>query len=128
MPSEGKIEPRPFVKWAGGKRWLTTYVEKLTPEKWTGRYYEPFVGGGALFFALQPKRATLSDANEELITTYRAIRDNPGDVIRTLRAYPFGERFFYHLRERTPRADYKIAARLLYLNRTCWNGLYRVNR
>lgn len=128
MTPEGKIEPRPFVKWVGGKRWLTAHIEKIKPKGWGGRYFEPFVGGGALFFALQPKRATLSDTNEELITTYIAIRDNPDGVIRSLLSYPFGKRFFYHLRKHIPRTDRTIAARFLYLNRTCWNGLYRVTR
>jgi DNA adenine methylase len=91
-------------------------------------YFEPFVGGGALFFALQPKRATLSDTNEELITTYLAIRNNPDDVIQSLHSYPFGKHFFYHLRRQAPRTEHTTAARLLYLNRTCWNGLYRVTR
>lgn len=126
MLSKEKVDPQPFVKWAGGKRWLTAQIGKIKPKGWTGRYFEPFVGGGALFFALQPKRATLSDANEELITTYLAIRNNPDAVIRSLQSYPFGKRFFYRLRGQNPRADYTIAARFLYLNRTCWNGLYRV--
>jgi DNA adenine methylase len=121
-------DARPFVKWAGGKRWLAAHAEKIKPKDWDGRYYEPFVGGGALFFALQPKRATLSDANGELISTYIAIRDNPDGVIESLQGYPFGERFFYRLRDQNPRAGHKIAARLLYLNHTCWNGLYRVTR
>lgn len=120
------IEARPFIKWAGGKRWLTAHIQKIKPKGWSGRYFEPFVGGGALFFALKPKWAVLSDVNEELITTYLAIRNNPDDVIQLLQSYPFGERFYYQLRDQNPRAGHTIAARFLYLNRTCWNGLYRV--
>jgi len=119
---------RPVVKWAGGKRWLAAHIHELKPRKWRGRYYEPFVGGGALFFALQPPRATLADTNKELITTYRAIQGDPDGVIRLLGSYSYGKRFFYKLRDRAPRADHTIAARFLYLNRTCWNGLYRVTR
>ena len=66
---------QPFVKWAGGKRWLANAVTELTPKNWSGKYYEPFLGGGSFFFALSPKEATISDLNSELITTYRVIRD-----------------------------------------------------
>ncbi|HKW30818.1 MAG TPA: Dam family site-specific DNA-(adenine-N6)-methyltransferase [Verrucomicrobiae bacterium] len=124
--SPSSTPARPFIKWAGGKRWLAAHVEKIKPKAWNGRYFEPFVGGGALFFALQPKKATLSDANKELIATYLAIRNNPDDVIQLLQSFPFGKRFFYRLRDQNPRAGFTIAARFLYLNRTCWNGLYRV--
>jgi DNA adenine methylase len=108
-----KTEPLPFVKWAGGKRWLAAQIGKIKPQGWSGRYYEPFVGGGALFFALQPKRATLSDANADLIATYLAIKEDPDAVIETLRTYPFDEEFFYRLRDQNPRRAHKIAARFL---------------
>ena len=128
-PGPAKSKPlRPVVKWAGGKRWLAAHIHELKPPMWRGRYYAPFVGGGALFFALQPARATLADTNRELITTYRAIQGDPNGVIRLLGSYSYGKRFFYKLRDRAPRADHTIAARFLYLNRTCWNGLYRVTR
>jgi DNA adenine methylase len=120
---------RPFVKWPGGKQWLASAAPHLVPVKWsTGRYYEPFVGGAAFFFALEPARATLSDRNVELITTYRAVRQHTAAVVRLLTRYPYDEEFYYRMRDTTPRAQVMIAARLLYLNRTCWNGLYRVNR
>jgi len=119
---------KPVVKWPGGKQWLAAAAPHLVPANWNGRYYEPFVGGAAFFFALEPARATLSDRNTELMETYRAIRSNPESVIRLLRGYPYDERFYYHIRDARPRSPATIAARLLYLNRTCWNGLYRVNR
>ncbi len=119
---------QPVVKWAGGKQWLAVAAPLLTPPRWTGRYYEPFVGGGAFFFALKPSRATLSDRNSELITAYRALRNDPEGVIRLLSRYPYEADFYYRLRARTPRSPRAIAARLLYLNRACWNGLYRVNK
>src|SRR2546425_3703032 len=120
---------RPFVKWPGGKQWLASAAPMLVPMNWTtGRYYEPFVGGAAFFFALEPARATLSDRNEELIVTYRPVRNSTNAVVRLLRRYPYDEKFYYHIRETSPRAHASIAARLVYLNRTCWNGLYRVNR
>lgn len=119
---------KPLVKWPGGKQWLAGAAPYLIPLGWSGRYYEPFVGGGALFFALQPRRATLSDCNRELITAYRAIRQNPEAVIHLLSQYPYRKDFYYEIRSRSPHSPYGIAARLLYLNRTCWNGLYRVNK
>jgi DNA adenine methylase len=87
----------------------------LVPKKWEGRYYEPFGGGAALFFALRPSRATLADRNAELMATYRAIRTQADDVIRLLRRYPYDEPFYYDVRSTTPRALATIAARLLYL-------------
>ena len=119
---------RPVVKWAGGKQWLAPAAPYLMPEGFVGRYFEPFLGGAAIFFAMEPARATLSDRNEILITTYRALRNETEDVIRLLSRYPHDEAFYYRMRARLPRSPHSIAARLLYLNRTCWNGLYRVNR
>lgn len=82
---------------------------------------------GSFFFAIQPTQATISDLNQELITTYIAVRDEPEKVIRLLSTYPYDEEFYYSLRDKEPRKPHTIAARLLYLNHTCWNGLYRVN-
>lgn len=95
-----------------------------------GRYYEPFLGGGALFFALQPRRAVLADRNERLIRTYKGVRDQVGEVIRLLRGYPHDPAFFYSLRDRDIDAatDAEVAAWFIYLNKTGFNGLYRVNR
>lgn len=120
---------KPFVKWPGGKQWLANAAPLLVPAKWgMGRYYEPFVGGAAFFFALEPAYATLSDRNRELMMTYRAIRSDADAVIRLLERYPYDEDFYYRMRDTSPRSEAVVAARLLYLNRTCWNGLYRVNR
>jgi DNA adenine methylase len=98
------------------------------PPDFDGRYWEPFLGGGAFFFALSPKRATLSDKNEELIHTYIALRDDHEAVVDLLRRHRYKFRFYYRTRKRVPRSPQGIAARMIYLNRTCWNGLYRVNR
>jgi DNA adenine methylase len=119
---------KPFVKWPGGKQWLAGAAPHLVPVRWRGRYYEPFAGGAAFFFALEPALATLSDRNWELMTTYRAIRGNVEAVMRLLKRCRYDEKFYYQIRESRPRSGAAIAARLLYLNRTCWNGLYRVNR
>jgi len=120
---------RPFIKWAGGKRQLLpSLLDHAHPNPST--YYEPFVGGGALFFAMRPKRAVLADVNERLIRTYRGVRDHVEDVIGLLRKYPHDPAFFYRFREENVDAtsDAEVAAWFIYLNKTGFNGLYRVNR
>jgi DNA adenine methylase len=120
---------RPFLKWAGGKRQLIPALLRHVPEGFP-RYFEPFVGGGALFFTLRPRNAVLADVNERLIRTYRGVRDHVDDVIGLLRGYPHDEKFFYKLREVDidARTDAEVAAWFIYLNKTGFNGLYRVNR
>jgi DNA adenine methylase len=95
-----------------------------------GRYLEPFVGGGSLFFHLRPKTALLSDLNEELMITYQVVRDRVEDLIALLSSYPYSKEFYYRLRSQDPAGLDEVAraARLIYLNRTCYNGLYRVNK
>lgn len=119
---------KPLVKWAGGKQWLAPAAPYLAPRGFTGHYFEPFLGGGAFFFALEPASGTLSDRNEELIATYDAVRNDTEGVIRLLKTYPYDKEFYYALRARAPHSPRTAAARFLYLNRACWNGLYRVNR
>lgn len=118
----------PFLKWAGGKRWLTRTNPDLFPEKFE-IYIEPFLGSGAVFTFLKPKLAILSDTNRELINTYKAIRDNHSLVTRYLREHhtQHSHDYYYAIRSSTPRSRFKQAAKFIYLNRTCWNGLYRVN-
>jgi DNA adenine methylase len=120
---------RPFVKWAGGKRQLLPELLSHAPRKF-GRYFEPFVGGGALFFALSPANAVLADVNERLIRTYKGVRNHVEEVIALLSSYPHDEKFFYELRELDidPHSDAKVAAWFIYLNKIGFNGLYRVNR
>jgi DNA adenine methylase len=123
---------RPFLKWAGGKRQLLPELLAHAPGPPGSRatYYEPFLGGGALFFAQRPRRAVLADVNERLIRTYRGVRNHVDDVIALLRRYPHDRAFFYGLREKDidPASDAEVAAWFIYLNRTGYNGLYRVNR
>lgn len=118
----------PFLKWAGGKRWLvTSHSDFLTlPYK---RYIEPFLGSGAVFFHLTPKRAILADSNKELINTYQAIKDNWKGVKKELQIHHrnHSKKYYYAMRSSNPRTPHTKAARFIYLNRTCWNGLYRVN-
>lgn len=118
---------RPFLKWTGGKQWLSLVASRLLPDNFSGTYYEPFLGGGAMFFALSPKSAMLSDTNAELIATCEALRDDVDAVIRTLRRYPHNRAFFEQIRRRKPRTPTTVAARFVYLNKTAFNGLYRVN-
>ncbi len=115
---------RPFIKWAGGKRQLLLSLLQHAPQK-TGRYFEPFIGGGALFFALQPKRAVLADVNARLIRTYKGVQNNVDDVIHLLRGYPHNPTFFYKFREKNIDAgsDAEVAAWFIYLNKTGFNGL-----
>ncbi|CAN7353640.1 DNA adenine methylase [Polaromonas sp. LjRoot131] len=120
--------PPPFLKWAGGKRWLSSkVVHAVAPV--AGRYIEPFLGSGAVFFALEPKKAILSDTNEELISSYAAVRNDPYQVLSLLKEHQrlHSVEYYYQIRAYKPRNEYRKAARFIYLNRTCWNGLYRVN-
>lgn len=118
----------PFLKWAGGKRWLTTAYGHLLPRDFD-RYVEPFLGGAAVFFHLQPKAALLSDQNADLINLYQQIKEHWTKVHRALRRHQrnHSKKYYYTERDRQHRAAHERAAQFLYLNRTCWNGLYRVN-
>lgn len=120
---------RPFLKWAGGKRQLLGELVRRVPERYA-RYFEPFIGGGALFFQLAPRKAVLADVNERLIRTYRGVRNHVDDVIALLQDYPHEAEFFYELRKVNidVRSDAEVAAWFIYLNKTGFNGLYRVNR
>ncbi|HEX8224960.1 MAG TPA: Dam family site-specific DNA-(adenine-N6)-methyltransferase [Allosphingosinicella sp.] len=119
----------PFLKWAGGKRWLRSIVADLKLPL-TGKYFEPFLGSGAIFFQLSPSRARLSDTNSDLVATYKAIQAHPLAVEAALRelSVHHSDDFYYEVRESSPTDVAKRAARFIYLNRTCWNGLYRVNK
>lgn len=125
--------PRPFLKWAGGKTQIADQIIRHRPSNFRA-YHEPFVGSGAVFFALFRRglihRATLSDINWELMETYRAIRDCPEEVMKTLAEFPYSRDFYYYLREKNPHelSLAERAARMIYLNKTGYNGLYRVNR
>lgn len=118
----------PIIRWAGSKRKL---LPRLVPFWNAGynRYIEPFAGSAALFFALQPQQAILSDINAELIEALQIIRDEPESVYERLRRHPLGERSYYRLRARSPRNlnPLQRAARFVFLNRFCFNGLYRTN-
>lgn len=118
----------PFLKWPGGKRWFVASHSQLLPSKFN-RYIEPFLGGGSVFFHLKPKKAILSDLNCDLIATYKAIRDGWGELNEHLASHQakHDDNYYYSVRQSCPRRPLNKAARLIYLNRTCFNGIYRVN-
>lgn len=120
-----------FLKWPGGKNWFIKHLKNILPENFQyNRYVDPFTGGGSVFFALNPQEAILADINEELITTYQAVRDNCTQVKRLLNNHTnnHNEAYYYQIRNANYRAPVSIAARMLYLNHTCFNGIYRVNK
>lgn len=128
-------KPKPFVKWVGGKRQLLKQFRLLDlypPEKFdvkTASYFEPFVGGGAVFFDLLPRKAFLSDLNSELVTTYNVIKNNVEKLILALNMHEYDKEYYLKIRAQNQKqlSDIEIAARFIYLNRTCFNGMYRVN-
>jgi DNA adenine methylase len=142
VDAEEAAQPKPFLKWAGGKWSLAEEIGQRLPADLASRTYrEPFLGGGAMFFWLKrrsgAKRYVLSDALADLVTTYEVVRDHPEELIRTLEALrdehtEQAHETYYRIRERynERRAGAKIerAAWLIYLNKTCFNGLYRTNR
>ena len=127
-----KKETYPIVKWVGGKRQLMFELLKNMPKSYN-RYFEPFIGGGALFFELRPENAYISDMNEELINLYSVVRDNVYELISDLNKHEVSKEYFLDIRNIDRTDEYKNlpdvqrASRFIYLNRTCFNGLYRVN-
>lgn len=129
MGNNLSIHAKPILKWAGGKSQMLKYILPLIPN-YSGRYIEPFLGGGAVYFALNPDNAIISDSNPELINMYRQVADNVESVITYLNKYKNDKELFYAVREQVwenlPKAE--AAARMIFLNKTCFNGLYRVNK
>ncbi|MEH2277245.1 MAG: DNA adenine methylase [Nostoc sp.] len=126
IPKE--TSPRPFLKWAGGKSRLIQQYIPYFPKSYKN-YYEPFLGGGAVFFYLQPSAAILTDINDELINTYCCVRDNVEELISILKEHKnrHNKDYYYSVRNNSGGTDIEKAARIIYLNKTCFNGLYRVN-
>lgn len=118
--------PRPFLRWAGSKRSLLSHIVDVLPATYC-RYHEPFLGSGSLFFLLQPQAALLSDTCGELVDTFTAVRDNPDLVLRHIADLKVDREVFYMVRANRSHGRYKRAAEFIYLNKACWNGLYRVN-
>jgi len=128
---------KPFLKWAGGKRQLIPEImaSHLPKKRITNKstYFEPFIGGGALLFALQPQNAVLNDSNAELINCYKIIRDSVDELIEDLKRHENEENYYYAIREWDRAREYQTkteierASRIIFLNKTCYNGLFRVN-
>lgn len=129
-------KPKPFVKWVGGKRQLLKQFRELglyPPEAFnpmTSTYYEPFVGGGAVFFDLLPKNARLSDLNSELVIAYNVIKSNVDELIESLQKHIYDKEYYLKVRAEKVEdlSEIEIASRFIFLNRTGFNGLYRVNK
>ncbi|MDV3352913.1 DNA adenine methylase [Leptothoe sp. LEGE 181152] len=130
--SSPSVALRPFLKWAGGKRQLIPELLKYAPDSY-GRYYEPFIGGGALLLTLRPERATISDRNQELINCYQVVKGSVDDLIQNLQQHRNEKAYFYEVRSWDRQTDFinktatQRAARIIFLNKTCYNGLFRVN-
>lgn len=128
-----KKRVEPFLKWAGGKSQLLEQFKVLFPKEGTyKRYIEPFIGGGAVFFYLEPKEAVISDLNKDLINAYKILKNNPQELIFLLKKYEKKHSKEFYLKIRNEYNFGKLnkinkAAHLIYLNKTCFNGLYRVN-
>jgi len=126
---QNSLNARPVLKWAGGKTQLLKNLLPKIPKDY-GKYIEPFFGGGALFFALQPENSVIADSNPEIVNLYHQIAKNPNTVIKHLKQFNNEEKEFYEIRSWIWQDISKdlAAARTIYLNKTCFNGLYRVNR
>lgn len=119
----------PFLKWPGGKRWIASQLATEIRSALRGVYFEPFLGGGAVFFALGPKRAVLSDVNEDLVNVYRAVQVVPvRKIVRRLKLLKVSRGSYYAIRADVPKSEIDRAVRFIYLNRTGFGGIYRLNR
>ena len=122
-------DAKPFLKWAGGKGRLLDKVSKFFPGNYN-RYFEPFIGGGAIFFYLNPKKAIINDLNSELINLYNIIKKKPEELMKgldKLQTKVNNKDFFLEMRSKKLKKELEQAVRMVFLNRTCYNGMYRVN-
>lgn len=120
----------PFLRWAGGKRWLARRIYPFISSRLVkgGTYFEPFLGSGAMFFCVEPKKAFLSDLNEDLITTYRQVKLCPKALVSRLARMPSSRKVYERVRSWAPKSKMERAVRFIYLNRNCYGGLYRENQ
>jgi len=117
----------PFLKWIGSKRWLKKEIGFLIDRVTFNNYHEPFLGSGAVFFENTINSGYLNDLNEELIITYKVVQNSPNELLMVIKGLPQNEEAFYQIREIVPDSDLEKAARFIYLNKSSYNGLYRVN-
>ncbi len=127
LEEEISNSPKPFLRWAGGKSWLTSSLNKYLPSNGFNDYHEAFLGGGAIFFHLLPNNSFLNDANQELIETYDSIKNDVENVIGILETFKNTKEDYYRIRSSKPNVQVEKAARFVYLNQTSFNGIYRVN-
>jgi len=127
-PLSNSAPAQPFLKWPWGKRWIASEICDLIRPRLVNRYFEPFLGGAAVFFHLCPRRAVLSDVNGELIRTYEAVRDDWRRIVAHLKQMRVTRAEYNDLRLSQIKGKYSKAARFLYLNRTAFGGIYRLNR
>lgn len=123
---------KPFLRWAGGKTWLTTHIGEFLP-KTVNNYHEPFLGGGSMFFHLKSKniinkKCYLSDTNEELINAYKVLKNQPNELFELLKTHKNDEKEYYKIRSTQFNNNIERASRFFYLNKTSFNGIYRVNK
>jgi DNA adenine methylase len=126
--NEAREPLNPFLRWPGGKRWIAKLIADVVQARLRNVYFEPFLGGAAVFFFLRPGKAVLSDLNLELINTYKIVRAQPREVVEALRRLQVSSASYYHVRSHLPSNSLRRAARFLYLNRTAFSGMYRVNK
>jgi DNA adenine methylase len=121
-------ETLPFLRWAGGKRWLSKKIAFIIRKRLQGCYYEPFLGAGAMFFAVAPHHALLSDTNSDLINAFQAVKYRHNDLIKKIHEISVDSNTYYKIRASKPRTPFSRAVRFIFLNRTCYGGLYRENK
>ncbi|WP_116789904.1 DNA adenine methylase [Flavobacterium psychrotrophum] len=122
-----KKDPKPFLRWAGGKRWLKKELDLFVDIKNYEGYHEPFVGGGAILFHFQPTQAFISDTNKDLIDTYLAVKENPKSIVEILKGLKKDKDSYYEIRSKSFNDQFEKAAQFIYLNQFSFNGIYRVN-
>ena len=122
-----KTNCKPFLRWAGGKTWLRKHLHEFLPEGGFDNYHEPFLGGGSIFFHLQPDNSNLSDLNPNLVETYNEIKNDVDRVIEELLKFQNTKEFYYYIRQKKFRTSTKRAAQFIFLNQTSFNGIFRVN-
>jgi len=118
----------PFLKWPGGKRWIVTFLQKYIEPTKIDNYFEPFLGGGAVFFGFELNRSILSDKNEQLINTYKIVKENPDELICAIKKIDIDKNTYYKIRDTIFESEIDKAASFIYLNRLAFGGMYRVNQ
>lgn len=127
MSAKKRKDLHPFLRWAGGKKWLVQRIKNTLDVNLYSSFHEPFVGGGAMLFNFQPKRAFISDANEQLMLTYEVVRDHIEELIGIISGFGINETSYYEIRDIRSEDPIIQAARFIYLNQMSYNGIYRVN-